>query len=274
MPLSKRVSSFILQTLGMSLFAIGCSRGANDGSQASPSDTQPSGARASGSGSTNVVMTAEDFSAEWLKNSKDVDKYKDEVLELTGTVEYAVDKGTEVGLDMGCVHLAAPGAPNGFPCFTTDKEPWLRVCSGSTVKIRGVVLEEFGDPVSSNACLWKLGQTREYKPRRSNYVTAEFAADLQKATAKYIENPEFKSHKKQLYLEGEVLEQPAETTAFKLLKLRGDGMWVIECHFIEPHRKKTASLMPGTKVKVLGEIDDSPEKNRLGLYTFAVIELP
>jgi hypothetical protein len=261
----------------------GCQGGTNDSSQSSRTYSPPSGNGSVGSnlgtGSSSggdspekvdVSMAAADWYAEWKKDESAAKlKYKGKVIELSGTVDRAVEDGSDRG--MGWVFLVAPGAIVGFPMYTNDKDPWLRVCSGSKVKVRGVVPEFGGEPGG----LWKVVLV-EVGPNPGIQTTAvklsaEFAEDLEKAKKKYVEKSKEQPHKKQLYLEGEVLDKTEDNRTFRL---RGEGDWAIFCHFLDWPTKKIASLKVGTKVKVLGEVDDLVEKNKLGLYSYGIIELP
>jgi predicted Zn finger-like uncharacterized protein len=209
---------------------------------------------------SDVVMTAADWHAEWKKDANAAKaKYKDKVIELTGTVKSASDDGSNRGT--GWVFLDVPGAILGLQCTTTDKDPWLRVCAGSTIRLRGRVPAFGGEPGSLfEVVLVEVGPNPGIQTTPAK-LTAEFAANLDGAQAKYKDKP--------IYLEGEVLEKPKDTST---LKLRGEGGWVVQCHFVDAHPDKLGALKPGSKVKVLGKIQLADDKSIL-LDTSGVVEL-
>jgi hypothetical protein len=188
-------------------------------------------------------LDAAQWHAEFARDAAvSAEKYKDKIIELSGTVEFV---GEDANADVGCVFLKVEGASLGDRCATTDRQPWLKVSPGSKVRLRGRV-PDFGLPGDLVSA-----EIVEAGPNPAVYTSAlllakEYAADGKAATAKYDDA--------WANLNGEVIGKAAAPDGTVVVTLKGDGDVTVACCFGQRHPKALEAVKVGTQVKVYGQL--------------------
>ena len=207
-------------------------------------------------GKPDVTMTAEDWAAEWKKDEAAAKaKYKDKVVELSGTVRGTDDDPYG---NVGYVYLQAKADILGVRCATTDKKPWTKVSPGSEAKIRGKVPEAGlpGDlyPAEIVHAGPNPGVVITAKER-----TKEYAADRAAAVKKYND--------KWAYVSGEVAEKTKSEYCKVLLKLKGEGDLTVNCCTGAGNPKALDALKAGSHVSMFGKLSvfSDPKRKDIGL---------
>ncbi len=213
------------------LLAVGCIEDEAPAQSAPPSNAKP-----------DYSLDVKEWHAEFAHDTKAaVAKYKDKVVELSGTVQLVAEDPQE---QVGLVYLQIEGSDLGDRCATLDKKPWLRLSPGSTVKLRGK-LPEFGLPGDlGDADIVETGPNPAIA-MTAEQLAGEFAADAKAATDKYDE--------KWANLDGEVLEKSSKVRAVQL-KLKGMGDVAVTCSFSERGKRALEAVKVGSKVKVFGQL--------------------
>jgi hypothetical protein len=202
-------------------------------------------------GEPHVRLDAADWYAECKKDRDAIRKYRNKVIELTGTVASIRDSFGRVTV---CL-LAAPDGSVEVQCFTTDLRPWLKVAPGSKIKVRGKIpdISLVGD----------LGSVVivEAGPSPATSVTAaqvarDFLADRKAAVAKY--------NQKWVHLEGEITQAKADRVT-----LRGEQDVTVVCLFnIGGEYDGIKALKQGTRAKLFGQLGlaDREGEKTIGLH--------
>ncbi len=201
-------------------------------------------------GKPDVTMDAAAWHAEFKKDADAARaKYKDKVIELSGTVDAVMP--SPFG-DSGNVFLEVPKETIGVQCRTTEVKPWKKVSPGSKVKIRGKV-SEFGRGELVQAEIVEAGLNPGVVIS-AEQLAKEFVADRAAARKKY--------HDKWAYVTGDVLERTSEKYCWVLLKLKGEGDVTVNCCFGEgAYKKPVEPIKAGSKVDVFGRLSvyDGPK---------------
>jgi hypothetical protein len=193
-------------------------------------------------GKPDFTLTAKEFREEWDKDKQAVNaKYKDKVLEVTGTVI-----GLHVASD-GKSTLVLEGEPKSVKnvfCYPTDPKPWNKVTPGQTAKVKGK-LPPFPNDAALIDCT--IGEvTGDPSPTVSAADLArEFAADDNAARQKY--------GSKYLIVTGEVESVQVDRAKGSVVALKTGAATRVSCSFTEAP-KALEGLKPGQQVKLLARI--------------------
>ena len=209
---------------------------------------------------------ANDWYAEWKKDETAFrTKYKGKPVELAGTVQRAGEDTEAPDGGHGFVVLAVDDSAVGVMCLTKDKTPWLRVCEGSRVTIRGK-----GDDSAPGLTECELTEVGD---NPGIMVPAkELAKDFSPSRA----GQQVIYQKKPLYVEGElVIKTPIENGVGSIM-LKGDGNLLVVCRFNNAPREKFAAIKARSNVKVLGRLSADPTatKGELRIDAEALAEVP
>jgi hypothetical protein len=177
-------------------------------------------------------------------------KYKDKVIEVTGTV-------SGIRETFGHVVVGLEVDPKEFKevqCFTADPRPWLQVAPGSRIKVKGKVPEVRTTADLGSVVIVEAGTSSALTVTAAK-LAGDYRADRKAAVAMYNE--------KWAHLEGEIVEAkgPAVT-------LKGEKDVVIVCVFgIGGESKATKALRAGMKAKFFGQLGlaDREEEKTIGL---------
>jgi hypothetical protein len=204
--------------------------------------------------------------AEWYAESKKdeagfKEKFKGKVIELTGTVQRSGEDSGEEG--HGFVVLAVEDSAAGVMCVTKDRTPWLKVCEGSRVTMRGKKDDSLPDLVECDIA--EAGPNPGIMVSAKE-LTGDFSAGADAAQAKY--------EKKPLYVEGEVVVKTPIQDGVGTLLLKGDGKLLVACRFSKAPAQKFAALKAGSKIKVLGQFNPNGDKKEVRIDVDAMAELP
>lgn len=200
------------------------------------------------------TTTVKDWLTEFKKDRTAAEKkYLGKIVELSGTVKTVVchdnDLGAFVLLDNeGIIVDFIVTDAVGMSCDVQDPEPWLKLGPGSKVTIRG---EGFG-PRLSPATIVKVGPLERIE-MKGEELAKEFSKDP-KATQKKYKG-------QWILVDAEVVGKEAPKrvpgAVWKDLFLKGDGKIAIKGHLeggTKYHDKRTESIVPGKRVKIVGEI--------------------
>jgi hypothetical protein len=242
----------------LTLLAAGCKNSDATGTpvpgQKADGTAAPKKEAAAPLGKPEVTMDATAWHAEFKKDPNAAkQKYKDKVIELTGTIDDVEDdsKGK-----VGYVCLKVMGDHLRVRVATKDKKPWLTVAPGSQVRVKGKV------PESGRPGELFEGEVVDPGAVKPTFLTAEqiakeYAAD-RKATVEKYQN-------KRMNVEGSIIEKGKSQNCEVQVKLKGQGDIVVSCCFAGVANEIKLLLdaaEPGQKLKVFGflEFDDSNKK--------------
>jgi hypothetical protein len=184
-------------------------------------------------GKPDVTVTPAEWHAEFKKDPEAAKaKYKDKVIEMSGTVSSVrPDPYGEVGR----VNLEVPKDLLGVECMLADKKPWTKVSPGSKVKVRGKLWDRFNGVL--NPCEIVEAGKNPAVTLSAQELAKQFAADRKEARKMYDE--------KWAYLKGEVAEKLDDKVA---LRLKGEGASRSCATSPSPTRKTSPRSRPGQRL--------------------------
>jgi tRNA_anti-like len=231
------------------LAASGC--GKSDSGSSSKGDTDQGTAKPKDTNkAADVALDAKAWHAEWKKDkAATAKKYQGKVIELSGVVAQVESDPTGQG---GFVFLEVAGDALGVQCATVDKEPWAKVSTGSSVKVRGTIPDKASIAYLVNCVITEAGANPAVAIDGPK-LAREVAADPKAAKAKYDE--------KWAILTGEVAGKQGDST----LIVKGDGDVQIPCNFVAPDNKAIAPLKAGDKAKVFGRLNVAGDAKKVSL---------
>src|ERR1051326_5616934 len=191
-------------------------------------------------------LTAEALAKELIDGKKTAAaKYKDAVIELSGTVMNTeadpVSKGSIVEIGISGLEKVT--------CMMVDPEPWSKVSIGSKVKIKGKWLGRENVPLYDPlyGCVFV-----EVGPNPAIITTAE---DLAREFAANKVEAEKKFDGKTVILEGEVVSTRHDKEQFLYhAVLKGEGGGVVNCWFAVNEGHTPPDVKSGQRIKLVGGV--------------------
>jgi hypothetical protein len=232
---------------------------ATDGKKESSRDQGPPKDGKTSDGKPVASMTTAEFVAAYEKNAEEADeKYKGQVVELTGRVLEVFQNSVSPPT------LRSEGKPDGVMLFLSlrDLTQWRRALPGQKIKFRGTpgvsklapdppggtwppdlekveIIEVTGDPPP---------------PVNPDELLKEFAADYDKAYAK-VKN-------RYVFVTGEILAIEGDFTKTVTLKtLIPDAK--VKCSISVPIGEYLGDLKPGQKIKACGRVSSFSNKDKV-----------
>lgn len=255
----------LLAVLLVSTLLFGCGKGSNDETPVATDSGQTSkevpAALLDMSKRPDFTLDAQDWSNEWRQNVIDArQKYQGKVIELSGVV-HRLSEDPE-GKN-GYLSLKTDDRFIQVSCVMTERDPWLKVCPGSSVKVRGIPSEAQGDRGVLSPCVLRDVGTVRNLDVSALILAKAFAADAQGAGAAALYADRW------LIVAGEVESVARQDQRdFYTLALKGAGGIGIKTTLrgdSDRLRQRNEALKMGQQVRIHGQPIYSPLSKEIDL---------
>jgi len=214
----------------------------------------------------DFLLTAGELAEAYEHDEEGTDsKYRGASIEIRGVV-YSIATNSE---EEPCILVSEADDPTSrfITCMTVDKQPWLDVCRGQAVTIRGVYANDIMFQCDLRDCV-------VVKKGESPAITLS----AEELAAEFVTDPEALSDRclnKEIIVESEVLRfEPAKVGPDSVF-LKGTADTPIRCSLSESFtREKLARLTVGKTARLRGTFTAFQDDANPRLYDCVVLDQP
>jgi len=214
----------------------------------------------------DFLLTAGELAEAYEHDEEVADsKYLGALIELRGVV-YSIAPNSE---EQPCILMSETADPtsNFIVCITVDKQPWLDVCRGQAVTIRGVYANDIMFQCDLRDCVVvKKGESPAIT-LSAEELAAEFIADPEALSDRYLN--------KEIIVESEVLRIEPAKVGPESVFLRGTADTPIRCSLNGSfEREQLTRLTVGKIARLRGTFTAFQDDANPRLYDCFVLDRP